>query len=289
MVMTRQQSREARIRAKEGERRNGLRLLAEEAVTAEDEAANVRPKESRRYLVETVVDEVFLPWTIDFGHEEDPSTGAVTPSVCPILGFPSLFVQGIRVWKSVSILHLLPRWLLRSVVCKWKVGSISKSLNFVNGILSVALRCRITGMAIEVGWLRSSMRSKPINPMSKFVVSSSSEETSSSGREDDCNVMEETVNKIKVIVGVEVGESYRGRGYKGRNSGYLYSDSSRPKFFNFKSAGRLWNDHLVWVRGNCMKVSDEPTLVLNHKYYNSSPNPTSLPDNTSLFDCVALE
>ncbi|KAF6172742.1 hypothetical protein GIB67_000800, partial [Kingdonia uniflora] len=53
----------------------------------------------------------------------------------------------------------------------------------------------------------SSMRLKPINPMSKFIVSSSLEETSSSGRENDCNIIEETVDKIEVIIGVEARES----------------------------------------------------------------------------------
>ncbi|KAF6150413.1 hypothetical protein GIB67_034112 [Kingdonia uniflora] len=52
-----------------------------------------------------------------------------------------------------------------------------------------------------------SMRSKPINPMSKFVVASSSDETSSSGREGDCNVIKEIVDKVEVIVGAEFGES----------------------------------------------------------------------------------
>ncbi|KAF6169197.1 hypothetical protein GIB67_013627 [Kingdonia uniflora] len=38
---------------------------------------------------------------------------------------------------------------------------------------------------------------------------------------------------------------------EGQNSGYLYSDSTRPKFFDFESAGRSWYDRPVWVEGNC--------------------------------------
>ncbi|KAF6166738.1 hypothetical protein GIB67_005614 [Kingdonia uniflora] len=45
---------------------------------------------------------------------------------------------------------------------------------------------------------RSSMRSKSRIPMSKYVVSSSSEEISSSGREDECNAMEKAVNSIEL-------------------------------------------------------------------------------------------
>ncbi|KAF6167579.1 hypothetical protein GIB67_031162 [Kingdonia uniflora] len=52
---------------------------------------------------------------------------------------------------------------------------------------------------------RSSRRSKPSIPMSKFVVFSSLEEISSSGREDECSVRGDTVNSVKVTV--EVGEA----------------------------------------------------------------------------------
>ncbi|KAF6148580.1 hypothetical protein GIB67_042539 [Kingdonia uniflora] len=44
------------------ERRNGLRLLAEEAITAEDEATGVHPRESHRYLAE---------WSLKLGRLDD--------------------------------------------------------------------------------------------------------------------------------------------------------------------------------------------------------------------------
>ncbi|KAF6176309.1 hypothetical protein GIB67_011098 [Kingdonia uniflora] len=96
----------------------------------------------------------------------------------------------------------------------------------------------------------SSMRSKPINPMSKSVVLSSLKETSSSGRDDDCYIREEIVDKIEVIVGVEAGEPSeveRVRGYEA-----------------------------------CLRAA-------KHCLGLSSPNPTSLPDNSKLFDGLALE
>ncbi|KAF6176170.1 hypothetical protein GIB67_023461 [Kingdonia uniflora] len=56
---------------------------------------------------------------------------------------------------------------------------------------------------------RFNIRSKPSIPTSKFVVSSDSEETLSSGRGDEYNVMEETVNTVGMTIKV-VGLSRSG-------------------------------------------------------------------------------
>ncbi|KAF6166074.1 hypothetical protein GIB67_023784 [Kingdonia uniflora] len=140
----------------------------------------------------------------------------------------------------------------------------------------------LCGEVYHQGFFRcnwSSMHSKPSISTSKFVVSLSSGETSSSGRDDDCSVMEETINSVETIL----------EKYEGRSSGYLYSDSVRPKFFDFESAGIAQNDHLLSVEGNCMHVPDEPAFELNHIYYNLKPKPSSMPDKTSLFDCIAQD
>ncbi|KAF6137379.1 hypothetical protein GIB67_036416, partial [Kingdonia uniflora] len=194
-----------------------------------------------------------------------------------------------------------------------------------------------------------SMRSKPSMPTSKFVVSSSSEETSSSGRGDECSVMEETMNSVGMTIevgehsraDVVIGNEYRKEKervlvkyhegviyglripltyfHKGvmnvlqccpaqlnenvyemmrvcealnkkwrkegtmkqfeaedvlkfykwkyierRSSGYMYSDSFRPKFFDFESVGRPLERPL-------------------------EPKPSATPDKTSMFDCVARD
>ncbi|KAF6133992.1 hypothetical protein GIB67_040756 [Kingdonia uniflora] len=80
---------------------------------------------------------------------------------------------------------------------------------------------------------------------------------------------------------------YKFKYVKDRKSGYLFSDSARPKFFNFKSARRLWCDHLMMVRGNCMQVSGESTLELIYKNFNEKPNPKGVADTSSLFDAVS--
>ncbi|KAF6173445.1 hypothetical protein GIB67_027140 [Kingdonia uniflora] len=51
----------------------------------------------------------------------------------------------------------------------------------------------------------------------------------------------------------------------GTDSAYLSSSSSRPCFFDLSSAGRVWNDNLVWVSGECLQRSDEEPLELNNR------------------------
>ncbi|KAF6160930.1 hypothetical protein GIB67_007571 [Kingdonia uniflora] len=46
---------------------------------------------------------------------------------------------------------------------------------------------------------------------------------------------------------------------------YLSSSSSRPCFFDLSSAGRVWNDNLLWVSGECLQRSDKEPLELNNR------------------------
>ncbi|KAF6175814.1 hypothetical protein GIB67_003302 [Kingdonia uniflora] len=46
---------------------------------------------------------------------------------------------------------------------------------------------------------------------------------------------------------------------------YLSSSSSRPCFFDLSSAGRVWNDNLLWVSGECLQRSDEEPQELNNR------------------------
>ncbi|KAF6151453.1 hypothetical protein GIB67_016265 [Kingdonia uniflora] len=46
---------------------------------------------------------------------------------------------------------------------------------------------------------------------------------------------------------------------------YLSSSSSRPCFFDLSSAGRVWNDNLLWVSGECLQCSDKEPLELNNR------------------------
>ncbi|KAF6156695.1 hypothetical protein GIB67_017831 [Kingdonia uniflora] len=49
------------------------------------------------------------------------------------------------------------------------------------------------------------------------------------------------------------------------NGAYLLSSSSRPYFFDLSSAGRVRNDNLLWVSGECLQRSDEEPLELNNR------------------------
>ncbi|KAF6168349.1 hypothetical protein GIB67_018189 [Kingdonia uniflora] len=70
------------------------------------------------------------------------------------------------------------------------------------------------------------------------------------------------------FVADDILKYYKFKYVKDRKSGYLFSDSVMPKFFDFESAGRPWCDHLVMVR---------------------EPNPKGAADTSSLFDIVSRE
>ncbi|KAF6148036.1 hypothetical protein GIB67_024211 [Kingdonia uniflora] len=91
------------------------------------------------------------------------------------------------------------------------------------------------------------------------------------------------------FVADDVLKYYKFEYVKDRKSGYLFNDLARPKFFEFKSSGRPWCDHLVMVRGNCMQVPGEPTLELIYKNFNEKPKPKVIADTSSLFDIVSRE
>ncbi|KAF6136076.1 hypothetical protein GIB67_000480 [Kingdonia uniflora] len=188
------------------------------------------------------------------------------------------------------------------------------------------------------------MRSKNPKPSSKFVVSASSEESSSFDRTMDDYVVigTMTADNLSVSSGWDVGlhpgdkaggmnalkscpgqlngnifemmrvsevlnqkwrdggitrqfvtddvlKYYKFKYLKDRKRGYLFSDSARPKFFDFEFSGRPWCDHPVMVRGNCMKVPGEPTLELIYKNFNEKPKPKDVADTSSLFDIVSRE
>ncbi|KAF6159468.1 hypothetical protein GIB67_032239, partial [Kingdonia uniflora] len=69
---------------------------------------------------------------------------------------------------------------------------------------------------------------------------------------------------------------------------YLSSSSSRPCFFDLSSAGRVWNDNLLWVSGECLQRSDEEPLKLNHRTITKGIN-CKVSRKESFIDVVARE
>ncbi|KAF6135870.1 hypothetical protein GIB67_038942 [Kingdonia uniflora] len=69
---------------------------------------------------------------------------------------------------------------------------------------------------------------------------------------------------------------------------YLSSSSSKPCFFDLSSAGRVWNDNLLWVSGECLQRSDEAPLKLNNKTITKGIN-CKVSRKESFIDVVARE
>ncbi|KAF6152004.1 hypothetical protein GIB67_010578 [Kingdonia uniflora] len=53
-------------------------------------------------------------------------------------------------------------------------------------------------------------------------------------------------------------------GYRASDGAYISSSSSGPCFFDLSSTGRVWNDNLLRVSGECLQRSDEEPLELNN-------------------------
>ncbi|KAF6170853.1 hypothetical protein GIB67_015805 [Kingdonia uniflora] len=195
----------------EVDRRNGLCLLAEEAITTEDKAARVRPRESRwypaselcsssgngrfhikvtelreRYFRRLPNDVVLPEWPLNQIRLDKEGKRAEYDRffLCDVFRRPLL---SATVWELI----------VQQLVCDKIVEEDSRAAR------GKIILCREKNhrSCFRCDWRdRSSMRSKPNIPTSKFIVSSSLNETSSSGREDDCSAMEKTMNNVDTIV-----------------------------------------------------------------------------------------
>ncbi|KAF6164775.1 hypothetical protein GIB67_041027 [Kingdonia uniflora] len=71
------------------------------------------------------------------------------------------------------------------------------------------------------------------------------------------------LQKLSKLVRTNAADSHSG--VEATDGAYLSSSSSRPCFFDLSSAGRVWNDNLLWVFGECLQRSDEEPLELNNR------------------------
>ncbi|KAF6134824.1 hypothetical protein GIB67_002225, partial [Kingdonia uniflora] len=69
----------------------------------------------------------------------------------------------------------------------------------------------------------------------------------------------------RMITAKDFLEYYAVKYVTATDGAYLLSSSSRPCFFDLPSAGRVWNDNLLWVSGECHQRSDEEPLELNNR------------------------
>ncbi|KAF6151041.1 hypothetical protein GIB67_010619 [Kingdonia uniflora] len=83
-------------------------------------------------------------------------------------------------------------------------------------------------------------------------------------------------------------EYYVGKYVTATDGAYLSSSSLRPCFFNLSSAGRVWNDNLLWVSGECLQRTDEEPLEVNNKTITKGIN-CKVSRKESYIDVVARE
>ncbi|KAF6170010.1 hypothetical protein GIB67_034402, partial [Kingdonia uniflora] len=43
---------------------------------------------------------------------------------------------------------------------------------------------------------------------------------------------------------------------------YFFASLTQPRFFYLNSAGRPWNDNVIWVKGDCLQRDDEEPMKL---------------------------
>ncbi|KAF6170655.1 hypothetical protein GIB67_015607, partial [Kingdonia uniflora] len=163
------------------EYRNGIRLLIEDAIIIEDETAGIHPRGSRRYPASEWVISKRLPY--DAVLLEWP------------LNLTGLDEEGDR---KLSEKRRERSFLKR---CLGKVENCCSSSTVIC-LICVSDNIGILGCLNKNGGyeFRFDMRFKPSIPTSKFVVSSSFEETLSSGWENGCSMMEETINCVEISI-----------------------------------------------------------------------------------------
>ncbi|KAF6172298.1 hypothetical protein GIB67_024920 [Kingdonia uniflora] len=157
---------------------------------------------------------------------------------------------------------------------------IEEDVKAVNGELILCgqpnhqgcFRCNWGARGCEI-WF--SMRSKPSIPASRLVVSSDSEETSSSRRGNECSVMEETANSVGAtieVVGPNRSEGAKGKEDKREKEGVLviYPEG-------------------VDVGKEYLRYRMKYLRVWGRYGEDQVPKPLTTPNKTSLFDCIAYD
>ncbi|KAF6153260.1 hypothetical protein GIB67_038166 [Kingdonia uniflora] len=110
----------------------------------------------------------------------------------------------------------------------------------------------------------------------------------------EVNLVCETLNERWAVSGSEritakdFLEYYAVKYVTATDGAYISSSSSRPCFFDLSSAGRVWNDNLLWVSGECLQCSDEEPLELNNKTIKKGIN-YKVSRKESFIDVIARE
>ncbi|KAF6164769.1 hypothetical protein GIB67_041021 [Kingdonia uniflora] len=76
--------------------------------------------------------------------------------------------------------------------------------------------------------------------------------------------------------------------FKASGGSYFCASVTRRYFFDLNSAGRTWNDNIIWVKGNCLQRDDEELLDLRFRSVKQSVK-SIVEKKESLLDKVTKE
>ncbi|KAF6147231.1 hypothetical protein GIB67_039361 [Kingdonia uniflora] len=98
----------------------------------------------------------------------------------------------------------------------------------------------------------------------------------------------ERENKVRRITPEDILLFYGAKNFKGSGGSYFCASVTRRRFFDLNSAGRTWNDNIIWVKGNCLQRDDEELMDLRFRSVEQSVKST-VERKESILDEVAEE
>ncbi|KAF6145689.1 hypothetical protein GIB67_028910 [Kingdonia uniflora] len=67
-------------------------------------------------------------------------------------------------------------------------------------------------------------------------------------------------DKVRRITPEDILQFYGVKNFKASGGSYCCTSITRRCFFDLNSTGRIWNDNIKWVKGNCLQRDDEELL-----------------------------
>ncbi|KAF6141023.1 hypothetical protein GIB67_006468 [Kingdonia uniflora] len=105
---------------------------------------------------------------------------------------------------------------------------------------------------------------------------------------DHLNEKWDKEGKVSRITPEDVLQFYGVKNYKAIMGPYFSASTPRHRFIDLNSAGRTWNDNVIWVKGNCLQRDDEEPLYLQFRTVKQSVK-SKLERKESLLDKVMEE
>ncbi|KAF6136067.1 hypothetical protein GIB67_000471 [Kingdonia uniflora] len=91
---------------------------------------------------------------------------------------------------------------------------------------------------------------------------------------DHLNKRWEKEEKLRRITPENVLQFYGVKNFKASKGSYFSVSVTQRRFFDLNSAGRTWNDNIIWVKGNCLQRDDEELLDLRFRSVKQSVKST---------------